>query len=262
MSTNQWSRWLQGGNAPSPQANQNPGAGYNPLTGTQGPKSPPVYRPQLGGDSSSAANGPGFGSLGTSTKGAWYQGVPATAFNEFIGEAGNDWFRREWTGAKGLGVQTENALSRFSPVARYWLAAMGQDDKFNLSQPNAPQRQADLTGKFYERLLGPNNSAIDPKAIMQRVTGSTWNNVETGKNDYIANLLSNPALDAGAQVSNYWSFVNGTVGRLMPPSTMDSYKSLVQREGQLFQDFLAKNPTVSMTFNVWIKQRLGPTGGL
>lgn len=263
MARNQWDAWLQGGQTPSSQAWRQPVKGYNALTGSDSPIDPSVYRPNViktGRDD--AANGPNFGGLGTSMNDAWYADIPAMNFNEFIGEENSDWFRREWVKSHGMGQQTEEALARFSPVPRYWLSALGQDKKFSLNQPNSPQRQADLMGKLYGRLLGPSSGAIDPKAIMQKVIGSTWNSKNVGKNGYMENMISNPDLSPDSQISNFWTFVNGTVGRLLPPGTMTSYRNIINREGDLFRDFMAKNPAVSLTFNKWIEQRLGPTGGL
>ena len=264
MARNMWDEWLQGGNAPLSQIGQHSTSGYSPLTGEQGPRMPVNYRPDViqnhGRDD--GANGPGIGKIGTSTPGAWYAGIPQTSFSEFISEGGQDRFRREWANAHQMGQRTEEALGRFSPIAQYWLAALGQDKKYALGQPNAPQRQADLMGKFFGRLLGPDAGYIDPKSIMEKVVGSTWNSAKPGRNDYIANLIANPQLDPDAQVSNFWSFVNGTVGRLMPQGTMAAYQNLIQREGDLYKDFVARNPSVSLTFNKWVQQRLGPTGGL
>lgn len=262
MATNIWDEWLRGGDAPLAQVKGLSTKGYSALTGEQAPRTPIAYRPQLGGPADHAANGPGLGRIGTNVGEAWYRGVPGTAFNEFISEDNSDWFRREWASAHGMGQKTEEALGRFSPIPQYWLAALGQDDKYTLATENAPQRQADLMSKLYSRLLGPNAGYIDPKGIMQQVVGSTWNSSKPAKNDYIANMMSNPRLSADAQVSNFWSFVNGTVGRLMPQGTMQAYQKIIERESDLYRDFMAKNPAVSLTFNRWIGQRLGPTGGL
>jgi hypothetical protein len=262
MATNMWDEWLRGGAAPLNQVRNLPTTGYSALTGEQAPRTPTAYRPQLGSNSSHGANGPGLGRLSNFTPDAWYKGVPGISFGDFISEDNADWFRREWTQSKGLGQQTEQALGRFSPIPQYWLAALGKDKQFALNQPNAPQRQADLMGKLYERLLGPNDGYIDPQGIMQKVIGSTWNSKKTANNDYLANMVANPALSPDAQVGNFWNFVNGTVGRLMPQGSMQAYQKIVERESNLYQDFMRKNPAVSLTFNRWIGQRLGPTGGL
>lgn len=263
MARNIWDEWLQGGNAPLQKMYNNPTDGYNPITGTNAPPLPKPFQPQVGrNNADTGANGPGLGRIGTYTPDAWYRDVPQTAFNEFISEDNSDWFRREYAAAHGLGQQTEEALSRFSPLPQYWLAALGQDKKYGLNQPNAPQRQADLMTKLYDRLLGPRAGYIDPKRIMERVIGSTWNDKNLSKNDYMANMLSNPQLSPDAQIGNYWNFVNGTVGRLLPKGTMQAYQKIIDRESSLYKDFMVKNPAVSMTFNRWIGQRLGPTGGL
>lgn len=262
MARNQWDSWLQGGQAPRQDAWKNPGSGYNPLTGSTSPPDPSVYRPNVTSKRRDSASGVEFGGLGTKVPNAWYADVPSTAFNQFIGEGESDWFRREWVKSHGMGQQTEDALGRFSPIPRYWLAALGQDKKFGLNQEHAPQKQADLMSQLYGRLLGKASGAIDPRTIMGKIMGASWDAKNPGKNDYIANLISNPDLSASSQVSNFWSFVNGTVGRLMPPGTMENYKSIITREGDMFKDFIAKNPAVSMTFNQWVKNRLGPTGGL
>jgi hypothetical protein len=263
MATNVWDEWLRGGEAPLAKMYNNPTAGYSPITGTNAPPLPAVYRPQVGNRTrDTGANGPGLGRIGTYTPDAWYKDIPQTAFNEFISEDNSDWFRREYAGSRGLGEQTEEALSRFSPLPQNWLSALGQDKKYSLSQPNAPQRQADLMTKLYDRLLGPRAGYIDPKRIMENIVKSVWNEKQPGKNDYMANMLSNPQLSPDAQVGNFWSFVNGTVGRLMPRGTMQAYQKIIDRESALYKDFMVKNPTMSMTFNRWIGQRLGPTGGL
>lgn len=263
MATNIWDEWLRGGAAPLRQVRNLDKSGYSALTGQQGPPMPAPYRPQVGnrtGDT--GANGPGLGRIGTTTPDAWYKNVPGTSFADFISEDNSDWFRREYAQSHGLGVQTEEALSRYSPIPQYWLAALGQDKKFSLGQPNAPQRQADLMTKLYDRILGPNAGYIDPQGIMQKVIGSTWNAKKPQNNDYIANMIGNPSLSPEAQVGNFWNFVNGTVGRLMPQGTMQAYQRIIDRESNLYVDFIKKNPTVSLTFNRWIGQRLGPTGGL
>jgi len=265
MAKNIWDDWLQGGAAPDPRNYNDQTNGYSPLDGTQGPRDPQNYRPQIiqnrGRDD--AANGPNLGTYDSKVdKNSWYSDVPGINFNEFISEGNSDWFRREWAKKHGFGEQTEAALSRFSPIPQYWMSALGQEDKYSLNKPNSPQRQADLMGKFYGRVLGPSAGNIDPKRIMENVINATWNSEKPGQNNYVANLLANPGMDVNSQIGNFWSYVNGTVGRLMPPATMRSYKNIIDRESQLFQDFMNKNPTVSMTFNRWIGKRLGKTGGL
>ena len=248
-----WGNWLDGGNAPTANHYRNPTDGYEQTPGAI-PKVPNVRQPRTDGD--------GHKGLGTNASGKWYDKIPGNAFNEFISEPNSDWFRREWAGANKKGVTTEESLQRFSPVPRYWLAALGLDGHSRDSRRGSPQNQADTMGKFYDRLMGPEAGKIDPRKIMQKVIGSTWNKETTGKNDYIANLIANPELDAPTQVSNFWSFVNGTVGRVMPPESMNSYKKLINRESVMFQDYMVKNPTAKITFNKWIEHRLGSTGGI
>lgn len=261
---NIWDDWLQGGRPPTSQVAIQPLKGYSALTGDQGPRDPMVYRPDViqNGGRDDAANGSPLGRIGSRVPGAWYSDIPQTSFNEFISEENADWFRREWAKTHNMGQRTEEALARFSPLPQYWLHALGQGDKFNLTQENAPQKQADLMGKLYGRLLGPDQGYIDPKGIMQNIVGATWDGKNLAKNDYIASMMADPKLSADAQVSNFWNFVNGTVGRLMPKGTMQAYQSIIERESDLYRDFMAKNPSVSLTFNRWIGQRLGPTGGL
>jgi hypothetical protein len=216
MAKNIWDDWLQGGAAPDPRNYNDQTNGYSPLDGTQGPRDPQNYRPQIiqnrGRDD--AANGPNLGTYDSKVdKNSWYSDVPGINFNEFISEGNSDWFRREWA-------------------------------------------------KKHGRVLGPSAGNIDPKRIMENVINATWNSEKPGQNNYVANLLANPGMDVNSQIGNFWSYVNGTVGRLMPPATMRSYKNIIDRESQLFQDFMNKNPTVSMTFNRWIGKRLGKTGGL
>lgn len=262
MAQDPWSAWMQGlGKAPTSNATKLPLTGYSPLTGNDAPRTPMNYRPNLGNRRDSVS-GAVLDPLKTSAKGAWYQDIPQIAFSDFISPENSDWFRREYATTHGMGEQTERALGRFSPVAQYWLAALGQDKKFGPGVAGAPQKQADLTGQFYNRLLGKQDGPIDPKGIMKRVVSAEWNAKNPGKNDYIANLIAGPGQDADTQIRNFWSFVNGTVGRLMPSDTMGAYQSLIEREGNLYKDFMAKNPTMSMGFNKWIQQRLGPTGGL
>lgn len=256
---------MQGlGPAPTGPIGSLPTTGYSPLSGTEGPRTPVNYRPDVsgGGTFDNATGKGGVGNLGTSTPGAWYRNIPQTAFSDFISPENQDWFRREWATTHGLGETTERSLGAFSPVAQYWLAALGQDRKFGPGAKAAPQAEADLMGNLYGRLLGKQTGYIDPQHIMREVVNSVWNANKPGQNDYIANMISNPSLSADDQVTNFWNFVSGTVGRLMPSDTMSSYKNLVEREGNLFKDFMAKNPTISMTFNKWVQQRLGPTGGL
>lgn len=262
MPRNPWDAWMQGlGAAPASQASRLPLSGYSPLTGNDAPRMPMNYRPNLL-NRRDYVSGETIGKIGTTTPGAWYNKIPQVSFSDFLSPENGDWFRREWAASHGLGQQTENALNRFAPVAQYWLAALGQDQKFRNSAKDAPRAQADLMGQLYGRLLGPRNGYIDPRAIMQKVVGSSWNAKQPGQNDYIANMVANPGLDLDSQVGNFWNFVNGTVGRLMPTDTMNAYQALIEREGNLYKDFMAKNPTVSMPFNKWIQQRLGPTGGL
>lgn len=259
---NEWEDWLRGDKLNATLATQRSSQGWQPLTGAEGPRMPGAFRPNLLSREDYNAGNSALGKVGTKTPNAWYAGVPQMSFNEFISEGGADWFRREYAASRGLGEQTEQALARFSPLPQYWLAALGQDKRYNMSTENGPQRQADMMGQLYSRLLGNGSGYIDPKSIMQRIVQSTWNAAKPGKNDYMANLIANPDLDPDSQVSNFWNFVNGTVGRLMPQGTMRAYQNLIQRESDLYKDYMAKNPALSLTFNKWVLQRLGPTGGL
>lgn len=262
MARNVWDAWLQGGNAPPASSANRSTTGYSPLTGLNAPRTPTAFRPNLMSNEDVAGGETPLGKIGTSVPGAWYADVPQTSFSDFISEGGADRFRRAYAQSRGLGDQTEQSLARFSPLPQYWLAAMGEDKKYGVGTPNAPQRQADLMGQFYNRILGSHSGYIDPQAIMKNIVGSVYNSQHPGQNSYIQNLISNPSLDADSQVSNFWNFVNGTVGRLLPQGTMSAYQNLIERESNLYKDFMSNNPTVSLTFNKWIAQRLGPSGGL
>jgi hypothetical protein len=63
-------------------------------------------------------------------------------------------------------------------------------------------------------------------------------------------------------VNNLISYAGSALQGLLPRATFESYMRLLANEGEKFALHKMQRPELTGTFNKWLGDRLGPTGGL
>jgi hypothetical protein len=267
-----WSNWLAGGNAPTTRVDDygiHPaGTSARPTiyssTGAQTVQRnlPYVSRNTADPDSRDVSKLP-FNDWGRNFEGNWWANIPQATFGDIINDP--EKYTRMWAQANKLGEQTQGRLQEFAPMPVNFLYGLGEADKFTGSANFPMQKQAALQDQFLDRILRGNNY-MDPRQLMSTaldaVVVKDQNGNYVGSQNPLAMQFGDPAVPAETQADNMIKYVASTVGKLVPQGHAQALINIYQREKSLFSDYLTKNPKVNITFNKWIKDRLGPTGGL
>lgn len=200
----------------------------------------------------------------------WWGQVPQATFKDIIDDP--EKFTRMWADAYGLGQNTERTVNNFAPMPVNFLYGMGLQDQFSGPGVDDPmQKQAELQEKFYDRILRGGNSGvgagyINPRQLMQTALNAIVTKDQAGnyigQQNPLAMQFGDPAVPPETQADNFIKYVASTVGNLIPGQSAQAYINVLQREKSLFSDYVTKNPTVNVTFNRWISDRLGPNGGI
>ena len=254
-------------------AQQMQGAGYQYNPNQQGSTNVPIFQPDanptkvtLGGnqvragDNFDAYPNAWWGHRANDTRpgGA---GIPQISLAEFSNNP--EAVARLWTQRHGFGEGTRHAIGQFSdPRAVMYGANMMMGPALS----DIPS-QLDQTGQLFANLLGVHGGPsgyFDPRQIVNKIVNlrkqydSTG--AETGQLDPFAAAMLDA--DPTVQVTNTIRFLGSALQGIMPRDSFEAYMRLLQREGESFMLWRMQNPQLSGTFNKWVGDRLGPTGGL
>lgn len=206
----------------------------------------------------------------TQFKDQWWGDISQDSFGNMMNDP--DKFRRMWAAHYGIGEGTQQSIQEFAPRPDNYLYGLGLDNQMSIGGSDHPQQaRAELTSKFFDRILRSGRSGVgaeylSPKKLMQTALDAVITKSPDGSiNGYqspLALQFADPAQTPEAQVLNFTNYVKSTVANLLPQESARAYVGILAREGDLFSDYITKNPTVNITFNKWIKDRLGPTGGI
>ena len=264
---------------------QNPGSFA--AASTPAPVATPqsVYNPIAGGNVRRNAS-PNYGEKSTRTDSSggtaigndnfskyptkWWGDIPQASFGDIINDP--EKFTRMWADNFGLGENTERTVQDFAPMPVNFLYGLGLADQFSGTGVDNPmQKQAELQDKLYDRILrgghdGLGASYINPQQLMSTalnaiVTKDAAGNYVGGQNP-LAMQFGDPSVPPQTQADNFIKYIASTVANLIPRESAQAYINILQREKNLFSDYITNNPTVNVTFNKWVKDRLGPNGGL
>lgn len=268
-SENQWLSYLQGNPAPAAITSTTPGQYSSSLGAVRQPASPNYYHKVLNQPASDDV-----ARLPDSTTqrfaGNWWNDIPQATFGDIINDP--EKFTRMWAKDFNLGENTQRTVNQFAPMPVNYLYGMGLDDEMSGDFPM--QKQAALQSQFFDRILtggtnqgeGTGGRYIDPRQLMQTalnaVTVKDASGNYAGRQNPLAMQFGDPAVPPETQADNFIKYVASTVGNLVPQGHAQALINVYQREKELFSDYITSNPTVNVTFNKWIKDRLGPTGGL
>lgn len=255
--------WLNFAQGPMPTAAPPP---FRSSVGTRQVDTLPNYSKVDPGDTTKPTGSnlsvhPGWSTYST----GWWNEIPQATFKDIIDDP--DKFVRMWGSRKNIGENTQRIVSDFAPMPVNYLYGLGVADQFTGDANNPMQKQADLQTQFFDRILtGQGGEYINPRVLMQTalnasITKDRQGNY-VGSQHPLAQQFADPALPPEAQADNFIKYVASTVGNLIPGAAAQAYINILQREKQLFSDYITRNPTVNVPFNKWVRDRLGPNGGL